>query len=50
MICDEDVLATSGSVIIPKGTELSVLTLERLRKFAHRVGVREPVRVRVNGQ
>lgn len=49
MICDEDVLTTTGSVIVPKGTELGVLTLERLRKFALGIGVREPVRVRFHG-
>jgi response regulator RpfG family c-di-GMP phosphodiesterase len=49
MICDEDVLAMSGSVIVPKGTELGGLTLERLRKFALGIGVREPVRVRIHG-
>jgi hypothetical protein len=47
MVCDEDVLATSGSVVIPKGIELGVMTLERLRKFALNMGVREPVRVRI---
>lgn len=49
MIADEDVLAVSGSVIVPKGTELGVVTLERLRKFALGIGVREPVRVRMEG-
>jgi hypothetical protein len=48
MTTDEDVLAISGSVIVPKGTELGSLTLERLRKFALGIGVREPVRVKLN--
>jgi hypothetical protein len=45
MICAEDLLAQSGSVIVPKNAVLQAVTLERLRRFAQGAGVREPVRV-----
>lgn len=45
MVCAEEVLASSGSVIVPKNAVLHALTLERLRRFADGAGVREPVRV-----
>ena len=46
MVCEDDVLTSSGSVLVPKGSELTSITLERLRKFAAGAGVREPLRVR----
>lgn len=49
MVCAEEVLAASGSVIVPKNAVLHAITLERLRRFADGAGVREPVRVFQNG-
>ncbi len=49
MICEEDIVASTGSVIVRKGSELVSVTLERLRRFAEGAGVREPVRMRVKG-
>ena len=47
MFCEEDVVSTAGSVLVCKGTELTSVTLERLRRFADGAGVREPLRTRV---
>ena len=47
MFCEEDVVSTAGSVLVCKGTELTSVTLERLRRFADGSGVREPLRTRV---
>lgn len=49
MVCAEEVLAASGSVIVPKNAVLHAITLERLRRFADGAGVREPVRVFLAG-
>ena len=46
MLFEEDVLSSAGSVLVCKGTELTSVTLERLRRFASGAGVREPIRVR----
>lgn len=48
MVCAEDLLSQSGSVIVPKNAVLQAVTLERLRRFATGAGVREPVRVFAN--
>lgn len=47
MHCEEDVVSSAGSVLVCKGTELTSVTLERLRRFADGAGVREPIRMRV---
>lgn len=47
MVTEEDVVSLTGSVLMKKGTELTTVTLERLRRFADGAGVREPIRVRV---
>lgn len=49
MILSEDVLARSGAVVLCKGTEVTVVVLERLHNFARGVGVREPLTVLVPG-
>lgn len=49
MFCEEDVVSGAGSMLVCKGTELTSVTLERLRRFAGGAGVREPLRMRVSG-
>lgn len=47
MLLEEEVRAKNGLVIAPKGQEVTQVMLERLRSFAHGVGLVEPIRVRV---
>ena len=45
MILDQDVHAKSGALLVAKGQELTFPVLERLRRWARGIGVREPIRV-----
>ncbi len=47
MVLDEDVLSADGQVIIGKGHEVSLALKERLENFSRRIGIAEPIRVRV---
>jgi CheY-like chemotaxis protein len=49
MVLTEDVLARSGAVVLRKGTEVSMVVLERLHNFARGIGLREPLTALVPG-
>lgn len=46
MIIEEDIWSDNDQLLVHKGQELTDLVLARLRNFAERVGVKEPVIVR----
>lgn len=46
MIFEEDVRAHNGSVLMRAGTDVSVVVLERLYRFASGVGVVQPIRIK----
>jgi response regulator RpfG family c-di-GMP phosphodiesterase len=48
MVLAQDVTSKAGTTVLTEGRELTLLLLERMRKFAQRVGVVEPIRVRVS--
>ena len=43
MVLANDVLSTSGAVVVTAGREVTALILDRLRKFSEGVGIVEPV-------
>jgi len=45
MIADQDIEALNGLLLVPKGQEITYPVLERLRNFAQRIGLAEPIRV-----
>ncbi len=45
MVLDENVYAQNGILLAPKGQEVNVAVIERLRGFAGGVGIKEPFRV-----
>lgn len=47
MIADEDILAQNGTMLAPKGQEITWSVLQGLWNFSKQVGVREPIRVRL---
>jgi response regulator RpfG family c-di-GMP phosphodiesterase len=47
MILAEDVLSDEGALLLSKGLEITPRLLERLRNYARKVGVREPIRILV---
>jgi hypothetical protein len=47
MTLDEDLRTRDGTLVLPKGHELSAILIERLRQFASSRGLEEPIQVRV---
>ena len=47
MIADEDIVAKNGILLTPKGQEITWPVLQGLLNFSRQVGVREPIRVRL---
>ncbi len=47
MILDEDVKARNGLLLVPKGQEVTLAVIEKLRSFASGLGIVEPIRVRI---
>ncbi len=45
MIADEDVRAKNGLLLLSKGQDITYPVIERLRRFAQKIGVVEPFRV-----
>lgn len=45
MTAERDIVTTSGNLLVRAGTELTEITIERLRNFAASHGVREPLTV-----
>jgi hypothetical protein len=50
MIVDEDIHAKNGGLVMAKGQEMSLASLERLQQLAKGIGVIEPFRVLVPWQ
>jgi response regulator RpfG family c-di-GMP phosphodiesterase len=48
MIADEDILAKNGAIIIPRGQEITWSVIQGLTNFLEHIGIKEPIRVRVN--
>jgi len=48
MIADEDILTSSGLLLIAKGQEVSLPMLERLRSFSRTTDIIEPFRMRIS--
>lgn len=47
MVADQDVVATSGVLLVSRGHHVTAALLERLRNFHARVGIVEPIRMLV---
>lgn len=47
MIVEDDVIAKNGALLTPKGQEITWAVLQGLKNFAKKVGVKEPIRVRL---
>ena len=47
MIVEQDIIATNGALIAPKGQEVTWSLLQGLKSFSRQVGIREPIVVRV---
>jgi len=47
MIVEQDIIATNGALIAPKGQEITWSLLQGLKSFSRQVGIREPIMVRV---
>jgi len=47
MVLDQDVTSRGGLLLVSKGQPVTVAVIQRLRSFAHGIGVREPFRVRI---
>ncbi len=45
MILSEDVSTVKGQLLISRGQEVSPVLVKRLRNFAERIGIKEPIRV-----
>jgi response regulator RpfG family c-di-GMP phosphodiesterase len=50
MVVDQDVRSRTGLLLLAKGQEVTLPVLGRLRAFAAKVGIAEPVRVLVEGE
>lgn len=50
MILAHDVLSDDGALLLSKGQEITSGMLERLRNYAHKVGIREPIRILLQQQ
>jgi hypothetical protein len=47
MIVDQDVRAKNGLLLLARGQEVTLSVLGRLKSFAARIGIVEPIRVLV---
>ena len=50
MVVDQDVRSKTGLLLLAKGQEVTLSVLGRLRAFAAKIGIAEPVRVLVAGE
>jgi response regulator RpfG family c-di-GMP phosphodiesterase len=48
MVADEDILAKNGTVIIPRGQEITWSVIQGLTNFLEHIGIRDPIRVRLS--
>jgi hypothetical protein len=47
MVLDDELMTADATMILEKGTVLSLALLERVRNFAATRGARQPIRVRI---
>ncbi len=47
MVAEDDVFAKNGTLIIPKGQEITWPVIQGLSNFVKHIGIREPIRVRI---
>lgn len=45
MFANEDILASTGTLLVPKGNEITLPLIERLKNFANGAGVKEPIHI-----
>ncbi len=50
MVADQDIMSRNGVLLARKGEQLSLPSLERIRRLAAHAGVDEPIRMRVPAQ
>lgn len=50
MIVAEDILSTKTTLLAPKGQEITWPVLQGLKNFARQVGIKEPIRVRMQNE
>ncbi len=50
MITDDAIHTSTGTLLVPKGVEITQPIIQRLRNFASGAGVKEPIHVLVSGQ
>ncbi|THB78969.1 MAG: response regulator [Desulfobulbaceae bacterium] len=50
MIVEEDILSAKETLLAPKGQEITWPVLQGLKNFARQVGVKEPIRVRMQSE
>lgn len=48
MRLEEDVMTNQGQLVLPKGGELSPVTIQRIRNFDKNIGIRQPILVTIN--
>ncbi len=46
MVADEDIVAGNGSLIIPRGQEITWSVIQELTNYLDHIGIRNPIRVR----
>lgn len=47
MVCEQDIIASNGVLIVPKGQEMTWSLLQGVINFSHQVGIQEPILMRV---
>jgi response regulator RpfG family c-di-GMP phosphodiesterase len=50
MVADQDIAGRNGLVLAKKGEQLSLPSLERIRRLAEHVGIDEPIQMRIPAQ
>jgi response regulator RpfG family c-di-GMP phosphodiesterase len=45
MITHEDIVTTTGSLLVPKGNEITLSLVTRLKNFSSGVGIKEPIKI-----
>ncbi len=48
MIVDEDVLTLKGQLVLPKGENLTMLTIRRIINFDNNIGIKQPIMIRID--
>ena len=45
MIIVEDIMTLKGQLLVPKGQQVNLVTIERLKNFKNNIGIKEPITV-----